>query len=51
MNLRPYWKKFLSTISKHFDIYIFTSATIGYASPIAKYLNEGRILIKGILHR
>ncbi len=34
-----------------FDIYIFTSGTIDYAEPIVKYLNGGRKLIKGILHR
>lgn len=38
-------------MSKFFDIFIFTSATLQYAEPIVKFLNSGKRYIKGILHR
>jgi CTD small phosphatase-like protein 2 len=51
MNFRPHWKKFLTKISKFFDIYIFTSSTEKYANSIVNFLNEDHKFIKGILHR
>ena len=38
-------------MSELYNIYVFTAATLEYATPIVNYLNKGKKTISGILHR
>ena len=51
VNIRPFCKEFLSNMSELYNIYVFTAATLDYATPIVNYLNKGKKTISGILHR
>jgi CTD small phosphatase-like protein 2 len=48
---RPYLDEFLEEISKHYDVYAYTSATEPYASMIISYINEAKLLVKGFYSR
>jgi Dullard-like phosphatase family protein len=48
---RPYLDEFLDEISKHYDVYIYTSSTEPYASMIIDYINEDKQFIRGFYSR
>ena len=48
---RPYWQKFLSEISKHFEIVVYTASTQAYASLIVKTLDPDGQFISHLLSR
>lgn len=43
--------EFLSNMSQHFNVYVFTAGTLDYAEPIINYLNQKKKTILGFLHR
>ena len=50
-NVRPFVKEFLRTVSKYYEIYIFTAATFHYANVICNFLDPANRFIKGIFDR
>lgn len=49
--MRPFCLHFLSNISKYFEIFIFTSASLNYANTIVNFLDPKNLYINGILCR
>ena len=51
MNIRPYAVEFLRNMSVHYQIFVFTASTKGYAEPILLHLDPESTLISGLLCR
>ena len=50
-NIRPYCQDFLKTVSKYYDVYIFTASSDIYANMIIDILDPNNKYIRGILFR
>lgn len=50
-NMRPYCMEFLQTISKYYEIFVFTAASEAYANYVVDILDPETKFIRGILFR
>jgi CTD small phosphatase-like protein 2 len=50
-SIRPFCFEFLESVSKHYEIYIFTASYSAYARAIMNFLNKKKHTITGYLSR
>lgn len=51
MTIRPHVDYFLESVSRHFDVVVYTASDREYATAVVGYLDPDRRIIKDILHR
>lgn len=51
INVRPYLQEFLSTVSTHYDIVIYTASDRDYAMAIVNFIDPQRKYIDDVFHR
>ncbi len=51
INLRPHLQDFLKSVSRHFDIVVYTASDKDYATAVVNFIDPSRKHIKDIFHR
>ena len=51
INLRPHLHEFLKSVSRHFDIVVYTASDKDYATAVVNFIDPSRKYIKDVFHR